>query len=430
MPHIKGLLIILFFYLTGCGGGTFQVPLPEENPNNTAPVKIVDRSTLVSGGAGSFLDPITITHIKGLEYPHYPSVAADGQTVIVAWDARLIKPGRPGFFVRSIDGGKTFSPPVSLFTKNTDDVSYGNPSVAIDGQNVFMTWAYSRRVFLFFYINRLFLYRSTDGGATFSGPVNIAGGVRRVFNTAVAVDGKTVLVLYTGIDQKNNRIHSPFLTRSTNGGKSFSKPINLSPDIFSPYDLSVAIDGQTVIVSWTQDRDSREPRRLWFARSTDGGATFSPPVNLASHEGWFPSVGISGQTVLITGDFPGKERGVLLARSIDGGATFSTPVAISKRASSSWAPSMAIDGQTVIVAWGERDSSYKDASDIWFVLSHDGGVIFSTPVNLSNIDHSKANAPDASSPSVALDGQTAFVTWTGSMGKKDGLYLARIPLGK
>ncbi|MEK7747465.1 MAG: sialidase family protein [Nitrospirota bacterium] len=361
------------------------------------------------------------------------SMAVDGEIVIIAWNDRLTKPGNPGFFARSIDGGRTFSPPVNLSTK--DEEFYRTPSVAIDGQNVFMTWAYSRRVFLFFYINRLFLFRSTDGGATFSGPVNIAGGTKRVFYTSVAVDGKTVIAGYTGKSPKGKGGDSPFLVRSTNGGKRFSNPINLFPDIFRADDPSVAIDGQTVIATWRQTghviewdgiRNVIEPYRVWFARSTDGGATFSPQVNLSSREGWFPSVGISGQTVLIPWVLAGESNGVLLSRSTDGGATFSAPVNISRESRRPWTPSMAIDGQTVIVAW--VDSPYKDQFDIWFVLSRDGGATFSNPVNLSNTVHSDVNPVQAHSPSVALDGQTAFVAWTGSISQNDGVFLARIPL--
>jgi len=71
------------------------------------------------------------------------------------------------YFEKSIDGGGTFGDPINL-SKNTDRDSY-LPYIAASGNNIYAVWtvASDRN-------HAIFFTKSTDGGHTFSDPVNLS----------------------------------------------------------------------------------------------------------------------------------------------------------------------------------------------------------------------------------------------------------------
>ena len=144
----------------------------------------------------------------------------------------------------------------------------------------------------------IFYVRSIDGGQTFSPPVRvnsqpgsaIARGTIRGPQLAVAADGR-VHVAWNGSDKAlprgvanpaTGRQGSPMLySRSTGQPARFEPQRNLMTHTF---DLdgggSVAAgDGGAVYVVWhgndVKDGSGEAARRVWLARSSDGGATFS-----------------------------------------------------------------------------------------------------------------------------------------------------------
>ena len=144
----------------------------------------------------------------------------------------------------------------------------------------------------------IFYVRSTDGGATFSSPVRvnsqersaIATGTIRGAQIAVAPDGR-VHVAWNGSDQalprglpnpKTGRPGSPMLyARSNTPRTTFEPQRNLMTHTFNldgGGSLAAAGDG-TVYVAWhgndVEGGEGEDARRVWLARSTDGGATFA-----------------------------------------------------------------------------------------------------------------------------------------------------------
>ncbi len=74
----------------------------------------------------------------------------------------------------------------------------------------------------------IFFVRSTDGGAHFSGPVAISGNVLygQGSRPVVGPDG-TLYVFWDGAT-RHDALDSTWMVKSTNGGKSFSKPLAIS----------------------------------------------------------------------------------------------------------------------------------------------------------------------------------------------------------
>ena len=110
--------------------------------------------------------------------------------------------------------------------------------------------------------------------------------------------------LYPGVSGRE-QIH---FARSTDHGVSFSRPIKVSPQVFSAQgsDIAVAPDG-TVYVAWRQfDTDVRGvDDAIVIARSTDAGETFGEPYIVRTIRPYDRSDRyLSGQTTVDCGDGP------------------------------------------------------------------------------------------------------------------------------
>jgi hypothetical protein len=154
--------------------------------------------------------------------------------------------------------------------------------------------------------------RSTDGGATFSNPRPIsvggrAGTVRTQGSDIGVAPNGTVYVAYRTFTSNPNEPSAVQLVKSTDCGRSFSQPVTLNT-IASPQAPGVAFrtptfafvavdstDSNTVYVAYQNfvagDYD------IYVQRSTNGGATWSVPVQVnadpgARHQIW-PTIEVS-----------------------------------------------------------------------------------------------------------------------------------------
>ena len=175
----------------------------------------------------------------------------------------------------------------------------------------------------------LYVARSTDGGQTFPQvkkaanvafpPSPLPGSKFRMFVLpTLAVDPHSGTVYATWNDYASGDT-DVMLVKSTDGGKSWSEPLRVNDDPTSPrHDqffptAKVGNDG-ALSVLWLDRRD--DPNNLkyapYYARSTDGGSTFSrnAPVSRTLSD---PSVGFEG---VIIGDY------ISIDLSPDGGTAY------------------------------------------------------------------------------------------------------------
>jgi len=223
---------------------------------------------------------------------------------------------------------------------------------------------------------------SNDNGQTFSTPPdnlsNTAGGS---FAPQISSEGNNVYVVW---DDDTSGIFTPdiFFARSTDGGLTFSEPPeNISNNTGGSEQPQISVEGNNVYVVWSDTTLGDE--NTFFARSTDGGLTFSePPENISENTGnsLRPQISSEGNNVYVvwytvTGNFD-----IFFSRSTDGGLTFSEPENISENAGLAFDPQISSEGNNVYVVW--QDDT-PDNDDIFFAVSTDGGLTFSTPENLS-----------------------------------------------
>ena len=218
------------------------------------------------------------------------------------------------------------------------------------------------------------------------------------------------------VDQTRHDIF--FQIYEPDGKRRFEEPVNVSgsPRIFSwlPRMVIASDDVRKVYILWQEIVFSGGTHggEIFFARSTDGGKTFSDTLNLSNsiagdgkgrisrrrwHNGSLDlAMGPEGDLYAAWTEYEGN---LWFSRSADGGETFSHPLRIAggHDAAPARGPSLTVDAEgTVYLAWTVGEDK---AADIRFSQSVDHGRSFGEPrIVFESGGHSDA-------PKIAVDGK-------------------------
>jgi len=293
-----------------------------------------------------------------------------------------------------------------------NNVTSQGPRLAASGDNVYAVWEESHDG-----INRIIFAKSTDRGNTFGKPSNLTSGVGKDSETpSIAAFGNIVYVVWTDSSPGNFDI---FFIKSTDGGNTFSKPLNLSNDPGVSYQPRIVTDGKNnVYVVWTDNSPGNY--NILFTRTLDGGASFDKPIILSNLKGVsnFPNIAASGNdTVYVVWshknntDFdPSNTENqtqtydIFFTKSLDRGHTFSKPVNLSNDPSNSQSPAVAVSEMgTVYVVWNDNSIGTYET---FFTRSLDWGHTFSKVSVISS------NLARSISPSISTYGNNVYVVWS------------------
>jgi hypothetical protein len=260
--------------------------------------------------------------------------------------------------------------------------------------------------------------RSGDGGATWDAPgflpgMTFSSGVaaspyERVSDPSVAYDATHGAWLVSSIPLLPNLdVPTVFVNRSTDDGRTWSGPLPMPP----PASNSVNLDKNWTVCDnvsglrghcYTELDNFGDGDRELMSTSTDGGLTWSTPIQTAGHDkglGGQPLVQPSGRVVVPFESLNGK---ISAFSSSDGGASWTRAVTVASirfhgvagglRTSPLPTAEIAADG-TIYVAWEDcRFRQHCSANDIVFSKSADG-VTWSDPARVpiddvtSGVDH-------------------------------------------
>jgi hypothetical protein len=231
-----------------------------------------------------------------------------------------------------------------------------------------------------------------------------------------------------------------YMAKSTDGGGSFGASVLVDEHVASTYqyepDLAVTADG-TIYVSWERyfyDADAMQwDADVYVAKSSDGGASFGTNVKVSDGANYqYKSaigVGSSGNVYVAWTDLRSDASGdVFFARSTDGGETFSTNIPVNTYTTAAQVyPELAIDGnETVYVIWLDARRYAEGANDIYMARSANLGLTFDAGIRVSDADLPGNSVTNYLYPVItaAGDGQVAAAWYDMRTGDTD-TYMTR-----
>jgi len=289
---------------------------------------------------------------------HQPDVAfGAGGRLLVLFSATGGRFNQPvGVWLQRFDGESPAGPAVRVAPAEAF-----HARMAVDGDRVWVTWvqadgAAEKPLGFGTTPAPLRLARSVDGGATFSAPVTVSEGRRVVQPSPVFIGGQRVVVgaldLAGDFDDYEARHGGqggpPSEERwrilsftSSDAGATFGPPVTVADDVVAPARIivnlapapSFAADASRegrMYAAWDAGRGDR--RDVHVARSDDAGAAWLPPVTVAPRpRGQFlPAIAVSpqGRVDVVfydrSNDPDDVQAHVTMASSFDGGRTFRT----------------------------------------------------------------------------------------------------------
>ena len=310
----------------------------------------------------------------------------------------------------------------------------------------------------------------------FGVPINISNNTRDSVYSQVATHNNTVYVVWeedTAVDSTTNKQELPasdstnydiYFKRSTDGGLTFSKAINISTNPGFSQHPQIAVSGRNVYISWTDDTSNN--KEILFRMSNDEGNSFGRTIKISDDIGESYNQEISSYEnnvyvvwenkldntnhIKITGSnntigigegdinnapdvkdvFGVNNKRILFKASTDGGNSFKNAEIITtnlgeiadlypKIAASqnyvylTWSLGMTtttIEGR--VINYGNNNNSNNNVIEpkqgIYFTKSSDNGGNFTNAVKLNS------EAGHAGESQIAAYGNQVYVVWSGN----------------
>lgn len=361
----------------------------------------------------------------------YPAVAWTNTSPVVVAYQEGSKDATRIVVVTSEDQGKTFGTPHSVSNpKNSVQVT---PTVAVSGIYVYVAWQ-ERTI----EGARIGCALSNDRGKTFGLPAYMPADPATAdgwLPTLASANGQ-IFLTYTENVSGNERV---VILKSAEGTLPFSgklieliKPQSDGDVRNNQWSPSVAVNGNDVAVAWVDFRN--ENWDVLLSRSTDGGATFAPPLRVDDgtdaperlHNDPFlmflPNVAPSTLAVGWS-DVRQRNRYASARLSLVAGSAIGQSRKFGAPEGSSVRPTMAPLGPSKFAVVWQDDRTL--GNDIYMSTSADAGVTFGPEQRLDD----GGNGPSyQTAPVVAGDGQgSLLVAWEDS---RSGKRRIRFVLGK
>lgn len=269
-------------------------------------------------------------------------------------------------FVRSLDGGQTFSEPVNVH-KNRDRITHSFESMIVDRVGrIYIAWIDGRGAQAAksrgeMYAGSAVYYAvSTDGGATFNGDYKVADHSCECCRIGLALNPQgNPVALWRHIFDSNTRDHA--LAELTPNGK-------LSPVARVTFDdwRIDACPHHGPSVAYAPDGTRHQ---VWFNGKDDGGGIFyaattrsgalEVPVLLGSAQASHADVAVQGrQVAVVWKQFDGKSTAIWSKLSDDGGASW-RQAELARTSADSDQPHLITYSSGIVLIWRTQNEGVR-----------------------------------------------------------------------
>ncbi|MDH5601924.1 MAG: glycoside hydrolase [Gammaproteobacteria bacterium] len=330
-----------------------------------------------SGDKGkTFQPPVIVNRSPELVYAkgeNRPKLAfGNNGEIYVSWTMKLTEKRFSGHirFSRSVDGGKTFSDPLTV-NDHLEVTSHRFDSMAVNKNgDIYIAWLDKRDLLAAkkagkkYNGSAVYYALSTNNGKSFLENKKIADTSCECCRTAIAIDTDQLpVIVWRHIFGDNIRDHGivKFSQRNQPGKikrLSFDKWHIEGCPHHGP-SISIADDG-VYHTTWFNNAPQRHG--LFYAKSTDKMAAFSTPMNFGDYEktAAHPDVLSLGNKVFIVWkEFDGKQSALYIKQSLDAGHSWTKPKQLATTTAITDHPFVISDNKNVYASWQKMGEKFQ-----------------------------------------------------------------------
>lgn len=288
------------------------------------------------------------------------------------------KPVAVSHYVRSTDGGRSFSRPVRLNGEPAEDLAavvhgglsqahvFGTMSVGRDG-GVYALWLDTRDMSEHDMTSKIFMAVSRDDGVTWDPEREVFGtGACPCCQLTSTIGSHGELYLGGRVVHEGNQ-RDPMVSVSTDGGRTFAERVKVSGP---PWVLEGCPLKPTALAARGPDlyaavfNGAIQPGGALFSHSGDGGRTFEEAIRLHPEAAVSdaPALAVTGRGVYAFWHAKaGGERRVFMRSSTDRGATLGPVTELpAPDGAGSWPAAAAAPDDGAVVVWQQGEQILAD----------------------------------------------------------------------
>ncbi|MCH9658043.1 glycoside hydrolase [archaeon] len=306
---------------------------------------------------------------------------------------------------------------ISADAHHIDNTSRGSsdPKIDVNGNDAYVTWLESNSS----RFGDVYFAKILDG-KTIADVINITQGTSFYPRPHIhAADDNVYLLWEDRTDADGD--DQIFFAKSNDGGKSFSKPKAIpenNQSVYRPFSIHQVNDIVYVFASnWNRDT---QQNNIIFVTSNDFGDTFSEPIILFNHEQSDQEIQVQvhDDIIYILSDDRKNydEKGSMYLRKILSDGTLTDLVNVNGGKTTVTYPQFAVSGENIYVSWRDRifEKGNYGITERWypaFVKSHDGGKSFDDPIILDSDPESVDTVNVEGRKSVFAFDNSVYILW-------------------